>query len=231
MVRIILVTALLLTGCSTAIQGTPVAEPAPIVSMTDQVATHVKQSLQEKFDTDPLLKPLKLTVVRVTAINTSGNSYQGMATIRTFAGTAKDVSLQITADQENIMWDAGKGAFAWTFDDGYPDGATIPDFDGWATVVTKSGKTRCQIAVDVVECETRFDPPKYVGMDLVTGARFTADGALSWVGGSLDGDFNKLNYGTYKAIGWTIHASVDGTEFISPKGESMFINTSGATTG
>lgn len=235
--KIILAAALLsgLVGCTT-IQGTPVAEPRPEVPITDVIADQTKATLQQKLDTDPDLAPYKLTVEHVTVVNTAGNAYKGLATVVTHAGVKHEIPMDITRDNDNTIWNVGKDALAFIDDEPLPAGdsadpAPLKPVDGIVYILTKSRKTRCEVSKDIVSCEVKFDPPKYIQGVQVTGAKFT-DGEMTWVTGTLEGaSFTQMDYGTYKAFGWTINAAVDGTEFVDPSGNSMHVSTSGVTTG
>lgn len=230
---IITALAALLAGCS-SITGTPVAEPPPAISMEEQAATATKHNLQQWLDNEPITAPLKLTVTRVNVIHVMGNQYKGMVTIKTFKGTTRDIPIEIVADNENYIWESDKGVFTWTLDDGYPPGTPdnptpLPAFDGWANLTTKAGKSKCQMTVDAVECQVEFSPQRYVGGFPVSGFRF--DGSLEWLDGSLSGDFNQIDYGFYRTMTWTIDATAAGTRFTHENGSTVFVSTSGITTG
>ncbi|QNJ90961.1 hypothetical protein HZU40_22345 [Mycolicibacterium fluoranthenivorans] len=233
---VIAVPAILLSGCSNAVPGTPVAEPRPAVPTTEEVASQIKTSMQDKFSNDPDLKPFKLIVTHVTAINSTGNEYKGIATVLTHAGAKHDVLLRITADHDNFMWETDPGAFNFAVDEGpAPGKADDPTYlkavDGWTYVVTKSGKTRCQLTEDFVECEIQFSPVKYIDGQRVSGIRFVPSGSYKWEGGTLEGaSFTKLDYGTYRTMSWTINATIDGTEFVHTNGNGIFVNTDGVHT-
>jgi hypothetical protein len=59
--------------------------------------------------------------------------------------------------------------------------------------------------------------------------RLTANGEVSWLVGNL-GDIPavKLDYRTYSAVGWTIHAREDGTRFTNDRtGRGMIVAVDG----
>lgn len=79
--------------------------PAPAV------ADIVKKGMQQKFDTDPDLAELGLTVLSLTLVHKAGNEYKGYADIRAGNGNVQDVPVEVTADPDNILWQLPPG---WT---------------------------------------------------------------------------------------------------------------------
>lgn len=77
---------------------------ADSASNSEELADSVKQSMQHMFDTDPEWLQYGLHVEEVTLIKASGNTYDGIATIRTRTGKQRDVSVDVTADSSNMMW-------------------------------------------------------------------------------------------------------------------------------
>ena len=101
-----------------------------------------------------------------------------------------------------------------------------PDDSGFVFVQTKSGKTRCQISEDAVGCEAQFtNSPTRDGLQ-ANGVNVTADGNVEWLVGNLgDMPVVTLDYRTYRALGWTIAASSDGTRFTNgDTGHGMFVS-------
>ena len=101
-----------------------------------------------------------------------------------------------------------------------------PDDSGLVFVETKSGKTRCQISEDAVGCEAQFiNSPTRDGLR-ANGVNVTADGNVEWLVGNLgDMPVVTLDYRTYRALGWTIAASSDGTRFTNgDTGHGMFVS-------
>lgn len=96
---------------------TPTETHAPTVSRSDQVAAEVQSAMQSKLDTDPDLSPLHLEVTHVDLVNKAGNEYKGIATVKTSRGTSHDVSIDVTADGDKIIWEAGPGAFLFALQD------------------------------------------------------------------------------------------------------------------
>jgi len=113
---------------------------------------------------------------------------------------------------------------------GQPGATTLPpDESGYVFVETKSGLTRCQISEAEVGCESQFSNSVEVNGMPANGVNVTADGSMSWVVGNLGAiPAVTLDYQTYRALGWTIAASSDGTRFTNDgTGHGMFVNTSG----
>jgi len=113
---------------------------------------------------------------------------------------------------------------------GQPGATTLPpDESGYVFVETKSGLTRCQISEAEVGCESQFTNSVEVNGMPANGVNVTADGSMSWVVGNLGAiPAVTLDYQTYRALGWTIAASSDGTRFTNDgTGHGMFVNTSG----
>lgn len=113
---------------------------------------------------------------------------------------------------------------------GQPGATTLPpDASGYVFIETKSGLTRCQISEAEVGCESQFTNSVEVNGMPANGVNVTADGSMSWVVGNLGAiPAVTLDYQTYRALGWTIAASRDGTRFTNDgTGHGMFVNTSG----
>jgi hypothetical protein len=95
-----------------------------------------------------------------------------------------------------------------------PGAEVLPPQNGYVFIETKSGKTRCQLNEEEVGCEAQFtNSPVMNGMH-ANGVRLTANGEVSWLVGNL-GDIPvvTLDYRRYSAVGWTIDAGEDGTQF------------------
>lgn len=95
-----------------------------------------------------------------------------------------------------------------------PPAQELPAENGYVFIQTKSGKTRCQLDTDEVGCEAPFtDAPEVDGAP-ANGVRVSAGGGIEWVVGNL-GDIPAvtLDYRSYRAVGWTIEATPDGTRF------------------
>lgn len=99
----------------------PTSAP-PTTSRAGDVADMVRVSMQREFDTDPDLAELELDVLDVQLVNKSGNEYKGIATIRAGNGVKEDVSVEVTADGDNLLWQIPPGALIFAF----PDPETEP---------------------------------------------------------------------------------------------------------
>jgi hypothetical protein len=84
---------------------------------TDEISSKVMPSMQHKFDSDPQLRDLHLKVQSVTVIHSNGNLYQGLAEISSH-GVTHEVSVKITADGENMMWETEPSALLVFLADG-----------------------------------------------------------------------------------------------------------------
>jgi hypothetical protein len=113
-----------------------------------------------------------------------------------------------------------------------PGTEVLPPENGYVFIETKSGQTRCQLNEDEVGCEAQFtNSPMQDGVR-ANGVRLTADGDVAWVVGNL-GDIPvvTLDYRTYRAVGWTIDATEDGTRFTNDRtGHGMFVAVEGVQT-
>lgn len=101
-----------------------------------------------------------------------------------------------------------------------------PNSGGFVTIVTSSGKTKCQIEPDSVLCEAWYTDSPIIEGEHADGTRVTADGQFKWWVGNLGNDTGtRLGYQTYRALGWTIDASFEGTRFTNDRtGHGMFVS-------
>lgn len=106
-----------------------------------------------------------------------------------------------------------------------------PSETGFVYIETKSGKTRCQISTAKVACESEFTGPPSVGGSPANGVEVAADGTSRWVLGNLGAiPTTGIGYSVYRALGWTIDASAEGTRFTNDEtGHGMFVSTEGAS--
>jgi hypothetical protein len=102
---------------STAAPTTSAPQPA------EAVAEEVQSAMQENLDDDPDLPSLKVTKVRL--VHKSGNEYKGIATVRTSDGELHDVPVDVTADDDNLLWETEPGAFAFAHDEPPPPPTTV----------------------------------------------------------------------------------------------------------
>ncbi|WP_131588683.1 hypothetical protein [Mycolicibacterium phlei] len=94
----------------------PVPPPISTTSApqsAEYVAKGVQASMQEEFDSDPDLSGLKVT--KVGLVHKSGNEYKGIATVRTPDGESHDVPVDVTADDDNLLWETPPGALAFAY--------------------------------------------------------------------------------------------------------------------
>lgn len=92
-------------SAQTATAASPTPAPAAAV------AVEVERAMQRNLDNDPDLKGL--TVVEVLLVHKSGNEYKGIATVKAADDTEHDVPVDVTADDENVLWETPPGAFAF----------------------------------------------------------------------------------------------------------------------
>ena len=101
-----------------------------------------------------------------------------------------------------------------------------PNADGYVFIETKSGKTRCQISSQQVDCEAPFTNTPLKDGEHANGVSVSSDGNVQWVLGNL-GDIPvvTIDYVTYRAQGWKIKADLDGTRFTNDDtGHGMFVS-------
>jgi len=110
-----------------------------------------------------------------------------------------------------------------------PGGEVLSPQNGYVFIQTRSGKTRCQLDEEEVDCESEFTDAPEVEGEPANGVRLTADGRVSWVLGNLGAiPAVTLDYRTYSALGWTIDATEDGTTFTSDAtGHGMTVSVEG----
>lgn len=89
----------------------PSAPPTPTPLPVDVVSKAVQSSMQKHLDSDPDLSGLKVTKVRL--VHKSGNEYKGIANVRTPGGVSHEVPVDVTADENNTLWETPPGAFAF----------------------------------------------------------------------------------------------------------------------
>ena len=108
-------------------------------------------------------------------------------------------------------------------------GEVLAPQNGYVFIQTKSGKTRCQLNEQEVDCESAFTNAPEVEGEPANGVRLTADGHTSWVLGNLGAiPAVTLDYRTYSALGWTIDATEDGTRFTNDAtGHGMVVRVEG----
>ncbi|MBB3606434.1 hypothetical protein FHT40_006125 [Mycolicibacterium sp. BK556] len=81
--------------------------------------------MQQKLDSDPDLKKLRLKVIDVVLVNKSGNEFKGIATVKGSDGDEHDVPIDVTSDKDNTLWEASPGAFIFAHDQPPPERVTV----------------------------------------------------------------------------------------------------------
>ncbi|MFN3005161.1 hypothetical protein [Mycolicibacterium wolinskyi] len=77
----------------------------------DELAREVQRVMQHKIDMDPKLPYVRID--KVTLIESSGNQYKGLATVRSRDGAEREISVDVTYDGENLLWQTAPGAFVF----------------------------------------------------------------------------------------------------------------------
>ena len=101
-----------------------------------------------------------------------------------------------------------------------------PDQNGYVFIETKSGLTRCQINKETVGCEAAFTNSPLQDGEHANGVSITSGGSVQWVLGNLGAiPTVTIDYKTYRAQGWTINATSEGTRFTNDHtGHGMFVS-------
>lgn len=109
---------------------------------------------------------------------------------------------------------------------GAPNAQVLQPQNGYVFIVTKSGKTRCQVSAEQVGCESDFANAPQINGESANGVQVTSAGELRWIVGNL-GDIPtvSLDDRSYSALGWTIAPSAGGTRFTNQtSGHGMYIS-------
>jgi len=78
----------------------------------DKMARGIKESFQEKMDTDTNYKKYQMKVQKVSLIKTGSNSYDGYVNIL-LADESHDVSISVTTKGDSYEWEIKPLAFAF----------------------------------------------------------------------------------------------------------------------
>ena len=92
---ILVVLIFVLTGCSMS---------------KEEIRETVKQSMQESLSNDPDFSSYKLEVKEVTLVKSDNRKYSGYAEVE-HNGKIHQVSLSVTVDGTDVLWEAKEGAF------------------------------------------------------------------------------------------------------------------------
>jgi len=91
------------------------------VTSTDQIASHVKDSMQSTFDTSPDYAPVHLKVGEVHVVKKTDGTYAGIAGITAHGGTEHQVPLLITMTGSNLDWKIEPGGLEFA----HPAGTAV----------------------------------------------------------------------------------------------------------
>jgi hypothetical protein len=78
---------------------------------TDEIAQTVKRSMQDYLDRTDNFKQYHAHVTDVTLVKASDNTYNGIAKVSPLRGPDGQVSITVTYDGQNAMWQSPPGAF------------------------------------------------------------------------------------------------------------------------
>lgn len=81
------------------------------------VTLQVKNSMQHTFDSNSETNKLNVKVTEVELIRLSDVKYDGMATVSSSSSPEHQVKIDVTADDEHMMWVAAPGALAFLITD------------------------------------------------------------------------------------------------------------------
>jgi hypothetical protein len=114
---------------------------------------------------------------------------------------------------------------------GAPPGAETlhPHTNGIVYVETQSGKTQCEVSEESVMCQADFANAPVVNGQPANEVKVPTGGGLQWMSGNASSQTEnfRMEYKAYQAQGWTISATVDGTNFVCDKtGHGMFVSIS-----
>jgi hypothetical protein len=102
-------------------------ESAPTATTTpaDRVAKMVRDAMQRHFDSEAA--KLGIEVLDVSLVNKAGNEYKGFAEIRAGNGEQRRVSVEVTADGDNVLWEIPPGELEFGFESPPPPPRSEPD--------------------------------------------------------------------------------------------------------
>lgn len=82
------------------------------------IAASLRQSMQQTFDTDQRFAPYRLHVGSATVMHKSGNEYAAIVTVTTSRQIPHDISVEVIASDQGIMWKAEPGTFLFLLQEG-----------------------------------------------------------------------------------------------------------------
>jgi hypothetical protein len=94
-VLVLLAISLFISGCGPSI---------------DALSETVRNSMQQQFDTNEQFKSYGLKVEKVTLVHEQDKKYKGVASV-VLDGKAHEVIITVTADGNNVIWEAPPGSF------------------------------------------------------------------------------------------------------------------------
>jgi len=93
-VLVLLAISLFISGCGPSI---------------DVLSEQVRNSMQQHFDTNEQFKSYEMKVEKVTLIHEQDKKYKGAASV-VLDGKTHDVMISVTADGNNLIWEAPPGS-------------------------------------------------------------------------------------------------------------------------
>lgn len=176
--------------------------------------------MQRTFDIDTDMAELGLKVLDVQLVNKSGNEYKGIATVRAGNGITDGVSVEVTADGDNVFWEIPPGALLFATPDSRTEAPTLVGpvpgadaqgfFDGPRCIDVAALIMRTALS-EIVVCpdDSPAELYEYRGLRLSDGARIALP-ARRTAGGFL---------ATNPADGTRYQVSRGGLAIYSPDGE------------
>ena len=185
-----------MTTTTTTTMTTTTTTTSPSASRAEKVAEEVRADMQRMFDTDTYMAELRLEVLDVKLVNKSGNEYKGIATIRAGNGVTDDVSVEVTADGDNAMWEIPPRSLLFALPDSQTDalppaepvpGADAQGFFNGPRCIDVAALVMRTSLSEIVVCpdDSPADLYEYRGLRLSDRARIalparrTADGFLA----------------------------------------------------
>ena len=168
--------------------------------------------MQHKFDADPDAAILGLKVLDVNLVNKSGNEYKGIATIRAGNGAKEDVSVEVTADGDNVLWEIPPGALLFAMPDSPTQTSPVPGADAQGFLDGPRCSSQAALIVRTAQsavavCNTPVGP-LYEGRRLSDGATISLRAVATATGFSATNDSDGTRY-EISPDGLTIYSNGD----------------------